>query len=221
MALLESPVCSLFFVNAHCFNLAQANESYRQAIRAADIVLNDGIGIKIGSWFTSVKIRENLNGTDFIPKLLQQASQDQKSVFFMGGKEGVAEKATQNLKKNIPDLCVRGCSDGYFSNDQEVIDRINQSKADILVVGMGVPRQELWISQHKSQLKYVKLAIAGGAILDFLSGQIPRAPKWMRILSLEWLFRLYIEPQRLWRRYLVGNVIFFYHIFRLKFKGRS
>jgi N-acetylglucosaminyldiphosphoundecaprenol N-acetyl-beta-D-mannosaminyltransferase len=148
----ESRVYSLFFINAHCFNVAQQNDHYRQVIQNADLVLNDGIGIKIGSWFTDVKLKANLNGTDFIPKLLQKASQDQKSVFLLGGKEGVAEQATQNLKKTMPNLVVAGFSNGYFSDQHTIIDKINLSTADILIVGMGVPQQELWIYEHKSEL---------------------------------------------------------------------
>lgn len=214
----SSSTHTLYFLNAHCFNVAQKDKQYYKALANADLLLNDGIGLKIASYFTRVKFKENLNGTDLIPKITELAARKKKKVFFMGGKEGIAQKAAIKTKENIPELYISGFHSGYFDANQEkaLIKQINDSGTDLLVIGMGVPLQELWAEKNKHLLTNVKLIIAGGAILDFLSGTVRRAPGWMQKSGLEWVYRLALEPKRMWRRYLIGNVIFFWHIFRLK-----
>lgn len=217
--ILEAMTCkSLFFLNAHCFNISVQNSHYQGALNQADLLLNDGIGIKIGAWLNKTPIKANLNGTDLIPKILSQASLDKKKIFLLGGKPGVAEKAAHQLKKQIPGIEIVGVLDGYIKDPHVIIDAINKSQASVLVVGMGVPLQELFIAQNKEKLSSVKLAIAGGAILDFISGEVPRAPQWLRRLSLEWLYRLLLEPRRLWKRYILGNVEFLYRVVVFKLR---
>lgn len=209
---------TIFFLNAHCFNVAQKNKEYRRSLKESDLLLNDGIGLKIGSFFTGIRFKGNLNGTDLIPKILRIAAKKGNKVFFLGGKTGVADKAAKKASKKIDHLNISGCQSGYFSKDEEgvLINQIIEKRTDILVVGMGVPRQELWCQRNKEKLKRVKLIIAGGAILDFLSEEITRAPVWMRKTGLEWVYRLYLEPGRMWKRYLWGNLVFFYYVFKLK-----
>lgn len=205
---------TIFFLNAHCFNIAQKNLKYRKALNNSDLLLNDGIGIKLASYLAGVKIMENLNGTDLIPEILSLAANNRKKVFFLGGKDGVAEKASQMIKDRMPEIQITGCLSGYFSNkeENEVLEKVNNSGAELLVLGMGVPKQELWASVNKEKLENIKIIIAGGAILDFLSGRVKRAPLWMRKMNMEWVFRLISEPVRLWKRYIIGNVLFFFHI---------
>ncbi|MFO7924689.1 MAG: WecB/TagA/CpsF family glycosyltransferase [Bacteroidales bacterium] len=212
-------VSTLFFLNAHCFNVAQKEAVYRKAINESDLLLNDGIGISIACRMAGIKPVENLNGTDLIPVILSLAAREKVKIFLLGGKDGVAEKAAVKIKEKIPGIEIAGTESGYFSGNRgkEVINRINDSRADLLLLGMGVPKQELWAVRNKPLLKNVKLIIAGGAILDFISGQIKRAPLWVRRNNLEWLYRLYLEPGRLWKRYTAGNILFFYHLVKLKF----
>ncbi len=209
---------TLYFLNAHCFNVAQKNRAYHEALMQSDLLLNDGMGLKLGSYFAGFRFKENLNGTDLIPKLLALAAHQNRKVFFLGAKQGVAKKAAENVKMKIENLQISGYHSGYFDRKQEqaLIEAITGQNTDILVIGMGVPRQEIWAHQNKEKLKGVKLIIAGGAILDFLSGEISRAPAWMRKTGTEWVYRLMLEPGRMWRRYLIGNFLFFYHIIRLK-----
>lgn len=215
---LSDKTRTVFFLNAHCFNIAQKNQKYRNALNNSDLVLNDGIGIKLGSYLAGIKIRENLNGTDLIPEILSLAANNRKKVFFLGGKEGVAEKASQTIKDRIPEMQIAGCLSGYFSKkeEQEVIEKVNSSEAELLVLGMGVPKQELWASRNRDKLENIKIIIAGGAILDFLSGRIRRAPLWMRKMNMEWVFRLINEPGRLWKRYIIGNILFVFYLFRIR-----
>ena len=211
----------LYFINAHCYNLAQKNLAYRSTLNSADFLLNDGIGIQLGAKLFGFKVKENLNGTDFIPKLLKAAGKNGFSVYLLGSKEDVANRAADNLFTNIPEINIVGCRDGYFEdaeNDQ-VVDAVNKTKPDILIVGRGVPLQELWIAANRERLN-AKIIIGAGAFLDFASAKVKRAPKVFRLLKMEWIFRLLLEPRRLWKRYLIGNFLFFIHVVNNKYKYR-
>lgn len=220
LALLSKDIDSgrsieLFFLNAHCFNLAQKDREYFDILNSCDYLLNDGIGIKIASKIEKLVLKKNLNGTDFIPEIAEMAAKKGCKIFLLGAKDGIAEEAAVKLKEKFEGLQIAGVHSGY-GLDESVLEMINNSKADILIAGMGVPMQEKWIRENKSKLGSVKLFVGGGAILDFLSQRIRRAPLFMRKFGLEWLFRLCLEPGRLWRRYLVGNFLFFYYILVLK-----
>lgn len=220
LALLSKDIDSmrsieLFFLNAHCFNLAQKDREYFDILNSCDYLLNDGIGIKIASKIEKLVLKKNLNGTDFIPEIAEMASKKGYKIFLLGAKDGIAEEAAVKLKEKFEGLQIAGVHSGY-GLDESVLEMINNSKADILIAGMGVPMQEKWIRENKSKLGSVKLFVGGGAILDFLSQRIRRAPLFMRKFGLEWVFRLCLEPGRLWRRYLVGNFLFFYYILVLK-----
>jgi N-acetylglucosaminyldiphosphoundecaprenol N-acetyl-beta-D-mannosaminyltransferase len=196
---------------------------YHDVINESDIVLNDGIGMKIGSRFAKINFKENMNGTDFIPKFLDYAISQFSSIYLLGSSDGVARKAAKVLNAKANYDFVVGYHDGFFDKQEEkkVISSIEKSGAKILLVGMGVPIQEKWISEHISQLSQVKLAIAGGAIIDFISGEIKRAPFWMRCAGCEWVYRLINEPRRLFKRYVYGNFSFFFNIFKCVLIGEG
>ncbi|HDR8325002.1 TPA: WecB/TagA/CpsF family glycosyltransferase, partial [Bacillus cereus] len=194
----------VFFLNAHCFNVAQTDSMYKENLNSADVVLNDGIGIDIAAKLFGFQFHQNMNGTDFTPNLLRYAEEKGYTVYLLGGKPGVAEEAGKNLTNDLKNLQIIGVKDGYFfSNESDVLQDINQKKPDILIVGLGVPLQENWISEKISQLD-VNVVVGVGAFLDFYSKRVTRAPKWMRNCKLEWLFRLLIEPRRLFKRYVIG-----------------
>lgn len=205
---------TIYFLNAHCYNVSQKNAEYRKALNNASLLLIDGIGIKLGMKICKMSESQNMNGTDFIPKVIDLASNLHKRIYLLGGKPGVVDKAEEMIKKKYIGCKIVGKRDGYFSDeyDKEIIKDIIKKKTDMLIVGMGVPKQELWIERNKKYLENVKVVIAGGAILDFISGSIKRAPKFMRMLNLEWLYRLYKEPRRLFKRYIIGNFLFFYYV---------
>lgn len=213
----------VYFINAHCFNIAQKNSTYLNAINDTDILLNDGIGIKLGSYLTRIKLKENMNGTDIIPKILEFSMSNNLNVYLLGGTEGIAIKAKQKIENNITGISIVGARNGYFDfhNDDSIIKDIIDSETDVLLVGMGVPRQELWLNKNKNNLNNLKICIAGGAILDFLSESVPRAPYWMRKNGIEWVFRLYQEPKRLFKRYFIGIPVFFFRILQLIIKKKK
>ncbi len=208
----------IFFINAHCFNIAQNNDSYKKALNNADVLLNDGIGFKLGAKFAGITIEENMNGTDFIPKLLTLARDLNKNVYLLGGEEGIAARAREKLESRIPGISIVGTRNGYFDfdHDDEIVADIIGRETELLIVGMGVPRQELWLTKNKGKLKGVKISVAGGAVLDFMSENVKRAPQWMQKTGTEWIFRLYQEPKRLFNRYFVGIPKFFYYLAKAK-----
>lgn len=210
----------VFFVNAHCFNLAQSDPDYMEALKAAHFVLNDGVGLKLASKLSGIVLKENMNGTDFIPKIIEFGYQNNKCFFLLGGQPGITDKASEKLQSKFPGIKINGTRNGYFKpvDEKSVVEQINASKADILIVGMGVPRQEKWLYSHKDEFTTVRTAVAGGAILDFMAEKVIRAPKLVQKIGLEWFWRFLQEPKRLFKRYFVGNFVFFRYIFKLKKK---
>lgn len=204
----------IFFINAHCFNVAQTNESYRNQVNQAELVLNDGIGVKLGAAVFNIRVKENLNGTDFTPQVLQLVNDLTMKLYLLGGKPGVAAKAAEKIQRHFPGIEIVGCSDGYFEDTQKKVEEINVAKPDLLLVGLGVPLQEQWISENQEKLD-AQVLMGIGAFLDFASGTVKRAPQLVRTLRMEWVFRLILEPRRMWKRYLVGNAIFLVHVLKL------
>ncbi len=180
----------------------------------------DGIGLKIAAGIFGLKIKENSVGIDFSPYFIKEAvKKGYNSVFFLGSKNGIAEKAALEAKKVIKGLRVVGTHSGYFKNDAEVIKKINNSGADIVFVGMGAPLQEKWISKNRSLLK-PKICLGAGALFDFLSKNFKRAPKFVRRLRLEWLWRVFLEPRRLAKRYFLYDARFLYFCLKRRLKER-
>ena len=203
------------FVNTDCLNIAYRNAGYRSVLRTADRVYADGIGIRIAGRFRGIRVTDNVNGTDLMPRLCAGAAMRNLSVFFLGARPSVAVRAAAALQNRIPGLRIAGTHHGYFRPDQEdqVIGLINGSGADILVVALGAPRQELWLARNARRL-IPALRLGVGGCFDFYAERIPRAPMWMREVGLEWVWRLGQEPRRMWRRYLVGNLVFLYRAWR-------
>ncbi|MCV6636945.1 WecB/TagA/CpsF family glycosyltransferase [Candidatus Albibeggiatoa sp. nov. NOAA] len=204
------------FANADCLNIACQNSQYQKVLQhQAHRVLADGSGIRLGCKMLKVNLLANVNGTDLFPQLCQTIEHENISIYLLGAKEGVAQAVAENMQQRYPNLSIAGTQHGYFSQQQtpEVIEAINQSKADILLVAYGAPRQELWIAEHQDQLKPA-VCMGVGGLFDFYSGRIPRAPIWLRELGMEWVWRLLQEPQRMWRRYIIGNPLFLYRVWR-------
>jgi N-acetylglucosaminyldiphosphoundecaprenol N-acetyl-beta-D-mannosaminyltransferase len=197
------------FVNAHCVNVAARDPGYRGALAGADLVFADGVGMRLAGRLLGTRVRDNVNGTDLFPRLCQALEGTGHGLYLLGAAPGLAEQVARWAQARFPGLVVSGCWHGYFSEEQTpaVAERVRASGARVLLVAMGIPRQEMWIREHQAACG-VTVAMGVGGLFDFFSGRIPRAPAWMRRWSLEWLFRLIQEPRRLWRRYLLGNWAF-------------
>lgn len=200
---------SIYFLNADCVNKSCKDQEYRRILRNSSLVLADGIGIQIATGMSGGKMAANLNGTDLLPHLCEFSIKNKKKVYLLGAKPGVAEKMKNNLEASYPGIEVVGFCDGYFERKTEgkVLEEISDLKADIVLVAMGVPLQEKWISKNRASISS-GLVLGVGGLFDFYSGNIVRAPKWIRSIGMEWLFRLSQEPKRLWRRYIIGNPLF-------------
>ena len=208
-ALLAPGKRRINFMNAHCFNVMARNRQYAAAVDSADYLLPDGIGVALAAKMTGHKLTENLNGTDFIPAILEEAAQRGKSVYLFGGTPGTADRAANNLIHKIPNLRIAGVRDGYAQaqNDAEIIADMNASGADIVLVALGVPMQELWLHRNAPYIN-AELTMGVGAALDFFAGNVSRAPALVRKAKCEWVWRLALEPRRLAKRYLAGNPSF-------------
>jgi N-acetylglucosaminyldiphosphoundecaprenol N-acetyl-beta-D-mannosaminyltransferase len=205
----------LAFVNPDCLNVAFGHNAYRAVLRACDRVLPDGIGIHIGCRLLGTALKANVNGTDLFPRLCERLAGSSHALYLLGARPGVAAAAAAAMQARVPGLRIAGARDGYFTPEEEpaVIDAINASGADILLVAFGVPRQELWLATHAQRLR-PRVRMGVGGLFDFYSGRIPRAPMWMREIGLEWVWRLLQEPRRMWRRYVIGNPLFLWRVWR-------
>ena len=198
------------FINAHCLNIAYKNNEYKKVLNSCSAVFADGIGAKIGAKMLGYKVEENVNGTDMFPLLAQKPYR----IYLFGGSPEVAAAALKNARAINGEAEFIGSSDGFFKerSEKELLAELAALKPDLLLVAMGVPRQEMWINEHLNDLPGC-VAIGVGGLLDFVSGRIPRAPLWMRKCNIEWCYRLYNEPIRLFKRYIIGNPLFIGRVF--------
>lgn len=202
---LAAPV-QVAFVNAHNLNVAREHAEYARALRSVDYVFPDGIGVKLAARFGGHALRHNLNGTDMYAPLMKALGELHAGVFVLGAEPAVLARAIAAIERDAPGVRVLGSHDGYFSPADEpaLREAINASGADVVLVGMGTPRQELWMARNVGELRVGAVLCLGG-LLDFLGGKNARAPMWMRQAGLEWIYRIVQEPRRMWRRYVVGN----------------
>ncbi len=177
---------------------AYHDSAYRDVLNSADLTLPDGIGVVYGAKILGTPLQERVPGYELCCRILKGLEQHGKRVFLLGGKPGVAQLAARKVVERYPGASVAGVCDGYFKDDQAVIEQINQSGADFLMVCMGFPRQEHWIYQYKDQLK-VKASIGAGGSVDVLAGTVKRAPAFFCKTGLEWFYRLMKQPWRIKR----------------------
>jgi len=200
----------VLYVNVHSMNIRRDNSVYADILERADIVYCDGVGVLLGARLAGRPLPERMTGADWIWDLCGLAVRENLSLFLLAGEPGAADEAAGILQARYPGLQIAGTLPGYDIGPQS-IEQINRSRPHILLVGMGTPRQERWISDHRAELN-VPVVWAVGALFDFVSGRIPRGPRWMTEHGLEWLCRLAVEPKKLWRRYLIGNPRFFWRL---------
>ncbi|MGI6455896.1 MAG: WecB/TagA/CpsF family glycosyltransferase [bacterium] len=216
---LRSHACdTIIFVNAHCVNVAHRDAEYQKILLENSYNYADGVGMQIAAQLFGTPLVDNVNGTDLFPRLCPELEKIQARIFLLGGAPGVAEILQERMEERYAGIRITGTHHGYFSPDEQeqIIKNIRASGAELLLVAMGVPLQEKWIAAWGEQTG-VRVAMAVGGLFNFYSGRIPRAPKWMRRLGLEWLHRMFQEPRRLWKRYLIGNILFLYITIRWKF----
>jgi len=179
---------------------AQNDNELKEIINSASLRIPDGISMVVVSRILGRPLKERVTGIDLMLKIIETCSKNGKKIFLFGGEPGVAEEAAGNLLAEYPGINIVGTHHGYFENDGEVIRQIKDARPDILFVGIGAGRQEKWLNKHLKELK-VSIGMAIGGSLDVISGRKKRAPRWIQKLYIEWLYRLFTEPNR-WKRQL-------------------
>ncbi|HBF28653.1 MAG TPA: glycosyltransferase [Rhizobium sp.] len=208
------------FLNANNVNIMLQDPAFFDVLQR-HIVLPDGIGIDLAAKaLDGEAFAANLNGTDFIPALLTYIETPRR-IGLLGAKPGVLAGAIASFRRHTPWHQFIPVADGYFDQDElpVILQRLAEQDVDILLVAMGTPLQEKWIEEHINE-SHARLVFGVGALFDFVSGTMPRAPVWMRKLRCEWIYRLTREPGRLWRRYVIGIPVFLMHVLRFKRKLR-
>lgn len=212
-------------VNAHGLNLSQSLPWLRQYFNDSDLVFADGVGVAIAARMLGHRVTvTRIPLTDWIWDLAGFAASRGFSMFLLGSRPGIAERASERLLARHQSLRIIGTHHGYFDKttdsaaNREVIGHINRVRPDILLVGFGMPLQERWLMENWSQID-ARVAITGGAVMDYTAGELRRGPRILTDHGLEWLARLVIEPRRLWQRYVLGNPLFLWRVARQRVAG--
>ncbi|MDR1217114.1 MAG: WecB/TagA/CpsF family glycosyltransferase [Oscillospiraceae bacterium] len=178
--------------------MCRRDDALKRAIDGAALVLPDGVGVTLGACILGRPLSGRVPGIDFAEALLAQTAASGGRVFLFGAKPGVAEAAAGKLTERYPGLTVAGVSDGYFSDDSAIIDKINAASPDLLFVCLGAPKQELWLAERADRVN-AALCVGLGGALDVFAGTVRRAPALWSRLGIEWLYRLIREPRRILR----------------------
>lgn len=202
--------------NSEIVMMAKDDEKFLNIIKEADLVIPDGIGLVIASKIIKNPLNERVTGIDLMENILNYCNENNKSIFILGGKPGIADRAVENIVKKYPNIKKSGSYHGYFKGhhigheghdeEKEVINKINELKPDILFVAFGAPKQELWIQRYKDEVNTSILMGVGGSV-DVYAGEVQRAPEFYQKFGLEWFYRLVKEPWRYKRMMLLPKFI--------------
>lgn len=207
----------------HLMKLQKDPEFFKTYLNA-DYRVCDSQILMYASRFLGTPLKEKISGSDFFPSFCRfHRNNENITIFLLGGASGVADRARVRINSKIGREIIVGAhspSFGFEKNEQEcseLIDMVNRSQATVLAVGVGAPKQEKWINKYRDRFTSVQIFLAIGATIDFEAGTIKRAPSWMSKLGIEWLYRIYADPKRLWKRYLIEDLPFFWLLLRQKF----
>ncbi len=201
---------AVFTPNVDHVVLAEEDDRMRAAYARADLSLVDGLPLVWASWLLGAPLPERVAGSDLVQPLLERAAERGWRVYFLGGAPGVGARARELLRTSLPQLNVVGVDaprvdvDASAAEREAILAPLRAARPDVVLVGLGAPKQEIWIDRCRDAVAPAVL-LGVGASLDFLAGTIPRAPRWMSRIGLEWFYRLGREPRRLWRRYLLRD----------------
>lgn len=192
---------AIYTPNTEIVMAAKKDHELKSILNKGDLIIPDGIGLIYASRIKKRPLKERVTGFDLTIRLLEIGNNHGYSVYLLGGKEGVAKAAKENIKKKYPNINVVGCHNGYFENEEEVriIEEINEKKPDMIFVGLGFPKQERWIDTNKERIQG-KVIIGNGGVMDIFAGNVKRAPEIFQKLGLEWLYRLIQDPSRIKRQ---------------------
>lgn len=207
-------------LNIHAANIAYSNPWYANFLDECQIIFCDGKGIQLAAAILGESIPPQITYHTWMWDLLSYSNKSGYSLFLLGSRRDVVNTAIRRINKKLPELRIMG-HHGFFNktNDEntKVVKLINDFNPDIVIVGFGMPAQEKWIDDNKQRLN-ANVFLNGGAYLEWLSGVQKQAPNWITKSGLEWLFRLYKEPKRLFYRYVIGNPLFIFRIIRQRIR---
>ncbi len=203
------------FLNQHGFNLMLGDKATFTSFQSLDFLLRDGIGISLALKYSSRQAGANLNGTDLIPQIVDRFNDPNTDYFVLGTHSPWLEMGSKNLLEGK----ARAIKDGFYPADSYISfleQHIDPERFSVIILAMGMPKQEILATKIKGEIKGSGVVICGGAIIDFYAERFKRAPAWVQKCSLEWLYRLINEPRRLFKRYVIGIPVF---LFRIVFRG--
>lgn len=180
--------------------------AYAAAVNGAKLVLADGVGDLCAARILGTPLPGRVAGSDLVPRLLARLAERGGSVFLYGARPGVAERAGESLQSACPGLRIAGTENGYISDETALLEALEREKPDLLLLGLGAPRQELWMAKNRQRTPAVMIGVGG--LLDVFAGDIPRAPETWQRLGLEWLYRLLREPRRFKRVIRLPKILF-------------
>jgi N-acetylglucosaminyldiphosphoundecaprenol N-acetyl-beta-D-mannosaminyltransferase len=205
----------VMYVNAHVVNRSRAQPELATALQSADLVYCDGYGVRLAARTLDLPVPHRMTGADWVWGLAALCEAQDRSLYLLGADPTLARAAADRLRRWYPRLRIAGSHHGYAElgspQNERVIEDVNEAAPDIVLVGMGTPKQELFIDRYADRLGADVLWTVG-ALFDYIAGRVPRAPHWLADNGLEWIFRLAIEPHRMWRRYLLGNPAFLWMV---------
>jgi N-acetylglucosaminyldiphosphoundecaprenol N-acetyl-beta-D-mannosaminyltransferase len=205
----------VMYVNAHVVNQSRALPELAAALQHADLVYCDGYGVRLAARTLGLSVPYRMTGADWVWGLAALCEAEDRSLYLLGADPTIAREAADRLRRWYPRLRIAGSHHGYAElgspQNERVIEDITAAGPDIVLLGMGTPKQELWIERYADRVD-ADVLWSVGALFDYVAGRVPRAPRWLADNGLEWIFRLAIEPHRMWRRYLLGNPAFLWRV---------
>lgn len=213
---------SLFaYVNVNAINLASDLPWFRDFLNSAECAYCDGEGVRFGAGILGRPLPARIALTYFFWEICAEAARREYSIFLLGSHDHILSQAVNRIHARYPGLRIAGTHHGYFAKEgaasEAVVARVNAAKPDLLFVGFGMPLQEGWLQRYRSSLE-AGAVFPCGSMIDYASGLKRIAPGWMRSNGLEWLYRLFQEPGRLWKRYIVGNPLFLFRVIRQRLR---
>lgn len=219
----ERPGGYICVANVHSLMTSRRSEKLRTAFNASSLTVPDGMPLVWAGRFLGHPMKERVAGPDLMAEVLRISDREGFTHFFYGSSEAILSRLEKNIRERFPGIKIAGSLAPPFKplteeEDRAVVDAVNAAGPDVVWVCLGAPKQELWMAEHFGRLK-APVMIGVGAAFDFHAGNIQRAPIWMQKRGLEWAWRLYQEPGRLWKRYLIDDLPFFWYILKQKYFG--
>lgn len=209
-------------INAYKVVLLQNDLGLRESVNSADIINVDGAGVIFGAKILGKPVKERIAGIDLMERILEQAHKNNFKVYFLGAKEEIVKKITTIYSEKYGKNIVAGYRNGYFTNEEEneIVHKIRESNPQILFVAMPSPKKENFLFKYKKEIENVNFIMGVGGSFDVLAGKVNRAPIWLQKIGMEWFYRLIQEPKKMWKRYLIGNLVFLFLILKSKMNLR-